>query len=537
APRVASRRALAAYGSTPARVMTGRGAFGAVVPAGAPGLVADARARATTRSRTPRTFFALALALTVYVACCTGARDTLWLADAWEHEAAVTALVDRLWQPGNPVYATPVPSVRYSPYSVALALVARASGTTPHDVLSAAAVANTVLLAAGVLALLAAWGEQALGAQLLLVMVALYGAAPGYANSYALADLPWHQVNPSAFAFAVVLLALAAFRALRGVAALAAVAVALAVATLSHAMTGLFGLVALATMAATDERPSRALARVAVVGVVVALLAAAWPWYGFVDAIRRPAPGALGFNRTILGLMLTVWCAPGLLLLVATLPLRGRPFVRWCLAGAASCIVLASLAFVVRSPVLGRLPVPAMMFVDGAVAASLADRDVLRPGSWPDRWRALWSRDRMRSGAAAVETIAALLLLYGLAPQLAAIPREPHLARAWIAPLFGRDARQTHIAATMRTLLEPIRPGDVVLADSVTAWPMPSFRARIVSAAHDELFFGDAGDAERAAILARWNVRWIVVDPAHVGADVAARLEDARAVVRRTDGL
>src|SRR5581483_3583288 len=135
APRVASRRALAAYGSTPARVMTGRGAFGAVVPAGAPGLVADARARATTRSRTPRTFFALALALTVYVACCTGARDTLWLADAWEHEAAVTALVDRLWQPGNPVYATPVPSVRYSPYSVALALVARASGTTPHDVL------------------------------------------------------------------------------------------------------------------------------------------------------------------------------------------------------------------------------------------------------------------------------------------------------------------------------------------------------------------------------------------------------------------
>src|SRR5205823_5303460 len=130
----------------------------------------------------------------------------------WEHHRVVAALTEKLWKPGNPTYASDIPSVRYSPYTVGLALLCRATGMEPYKALSTAAVINTLLLIAGVLLLLRQFREAASAGAALLVMVALWGGAPGYANSYALADLPWQQVNPSAFAFGLTLLAWSLFR-------------------------------------------------------------------------------------------------------------------------------------------------------------------------------------------------------------------------------------------------------------------------------------------------------------------------------------
>jgi hypothetical protein len=152
-------------------------------------------------------FLVVSVLLVAYVALCTQWRDAIVEADAWEHHRTIVCLVEELWHPGNPTYATDDTSIRFSPYTVAQALICRATGWTPYDVLSAAAVFNTALLLAGVWCLLREFGEQSSAAEVVVVMVGLFGKTPEYANSYALADLSWHEVNPSAFAYAVSLFA------------------------------------------------------------------------------------------------------------------------------------------------------------------------------------------------------------------------------------------------------------------------------------------------------------------------------------------
>src|SRR5262249_12869413 len=112
------------------------------------------------------------------------------------------------------------------------------------------------------------------------------------------------------------------------------------------------------------------------------------------------------------------------------------------------------------------------------------------------------------------------------APQLLSVVREPHLLRPTIAGLFGREAKYVPLRKTYAELLRDVGERDVVLADSTTGWPVPSFHGRIVTADHFELlirhpaerdraveaFFAPAAVAERVATLRRYSVRWIVLN-------------------------
>ena len=88
----------------------------------------------------------MSLGLVIYVALCTPHRENVWLADAWEHHRAVLALVHDPTGSTNPTFALDVPSIRYSPYSVAQAWVARTGSLDVYSVQSATAVFNTLLL-------------------------------------------------------------------------------------------------------------------------------------------------------------------------------------------------------------------------------------------------------------------------------------------------------------------------------------------------------------------------------------------------------
>src|SRR5512135_3515441 len=250
-------------------------------------------------------YLTLGTLLVVYVALCTRWRDSLWGADAWEHHRAIVALVEDLWHPGNPTYATRDPSIRYSPYTVVQAVICRMTGLSPYDVLSGAAVVNTLLLV-GIWVLLQEFGEEPSAAAALFVMVGLYGGAPGYANSYALADLPWHQVNPSAFGFALAPFLWVLFRrtacAGRTGPALLVVSVLAAIAMLDHPMTGLFVLIGLLVIALTapSGRCRRPLMNLALVVGGVAALCMAWPWYSFVKAALSRPDNDYWFNKYVL---------------------------------------------------------------------------------------------------------------------------------------------------------------------------------------------------------------------------------------------
>src|SRR5262249_30593618 len=139
----------------------------------------------------------------------------------------------------------------------------------------------------------------------------------------------------------------------------------------------------------------------------------------------------------------------------------------------------------------------------------------------PSRWRARL-RDLVSAGVAVQapaprEVVVAGVLLFFLAPPLLSVVRGPPLLRPATPGLFGREAKYVPLRKTYAELLRDVGERDVVLADSTTGWPVPSFHGRIVTADHFELlipdqaeraravedFFAQAAVAERVATLRR----------------------------------
>jgi alpha-1,6-mannosyltransferase len=502
-------------------------------------------------------FWLVGLILVVYVAACTGQRDNKWGADAWEHHRVVVALSRQLWKPGNPTYASDLPSVRYSPYMIGWAAVSRFTGIDPYNALSAAAVVNTALLVIGVAMLLSAYGEGASATTVLIVMIALWGGAPAYANSYALSDLPWHQVNPSAFSFALTLIGWSILRriSMERLSAGWAVIVLLlaAIAMLDHPMTGSFGIMGLMIVAVTGPAATRIKMMAIVLAIAVGVAAAclAWPWYSFLAALRNKQDNDYWFNRAILNLTLTQWCAPALLCVLFAIPFRQRPLVRVCLVGCAASLAVGLSSLIVHSPVLARFPLPGMIFAHMAIGVFAHESGILSLSTWPGRLRALLQP----VGQAAypiLQCVVAVLLAYCLVPQLIDVATAPHLGRTYLTKLTHSRNLQEHVRQEFSDLLSPIGMKDVVIADPNTEWLVPSFKGRVVSAMHYELFVPHQGEraeavdtffapgtteAQRDAILHDYGVQWIVLNRRWIGDGTFNRLLRKPAVVREDGGM
>ena len=505
----------------------------------------------------PMTFWLIGASLVAYVALCTGFRDNNWGADAWEHDRVVRALAEQLWRPGNPTYATDEPSVRYAPYTLALALVCRISAAHSYSVMSGAAVVNTALLIAALYVLLRVYNMRRAGAYVLVLTVGLYGTIPGHANSLALADLPTQQVNPSAFGLPCVLLAWAIFEAsAQRERAWAAVVIATLLGTitmLSHSLTGVFGYLGLLVLVVLAPRRRWFILgkRFAAVATATFLLCAVWPWFDFIEAVTTRRDNLYWFNPGILKLMFTHWGAPGLLLAVAGVSLRANPLVRLSLATGGLCFGLGLVAFAAKSPILERLPLPALLLLQIAAAIWMFDCGLLRPATWPARIRCLLSTRSSSAPNAALEVIAGIILVYCVLPQCYAVVRSPSLARVYVAPVLGRQDKQVNVRARLQAVLQPVGRKDVVLSDILTSWPVPSFAGRIVAGLHYELFTPDQpqreadldaffavdNDRERRHILDKYSVRWILLNRERLSPETVGNLLEPQAVVREFDAF
>lgn len=368
-----------------------------------------------------------------------------------------------------------------------------------------------------------------------LMLVFFYGQPPGYANSFALSDLPWHQVNPSAFAMPLVIFAWAWHRTsvisgrLGWGLAVAGVALLIAIAVLSHGMSGILGGCGLFLSGVAETERRRARLSAALVSSLAAFgLTTLWPWYDFIKVVYGSPDNWYWFNPGILQLMLLVWCLPAFVVSLAALPLRTNSFIRTCLLGTAGVFLLGLGSYIMRSPSLARLPLAGLIFPQAAVGVFLHRVGVAGWRTWPDRLRRVFDRNRATSSPALVEIVISAMLIGLAIPNIWLILREPHLGRAWIAPLVGAEDKQPHYWQSYHDLLTPhIVPGDVVLADQSTGWPVPSFSGRVVGALHLEyftkdqhqrvddvtqFFSADTMPHTRLGILNRYDVKWLLID-------------------------
>ncbi len=518
----------------------------------------------SSADRTPRIFWLLAAVLVAYVAACTGERDNLWQTDGWEHHRAFKALTDDLWHPGNPTLAIDTPSARYSPYSVFWASVCRTTGLDPYNAMSLAATVNTAVLILGMWFLLSRFGEARSAAAALIVMVSLYGGSPGTTNSYALADLPWHEVNFSAACFSWVLVLLGVFQGYaRGDWGIASVPVLVALSALTmldHGITGSWGQFSLWLLALTapSDRRLRLIVTLLVVQVCTVLICLAWPWYDFRAALSVKAPSRL-VPYGIQFMMSARWCVPAVALSVLAMTLRDRRVIRVFLIGSYLCYLAGLLIWVlpIRLPLLSsisRYPLPGLIYAHLSLGILAHDVGLFRPSTWPARLRTLFVGDRGAVAQAAGEIVLATAVLYFLVPQVVDVFREPYLMRPYLAKLMGKENKQLDLMPRYRSLLQGVGTHDVILSDDQTMWPAPSINGRIVHALHVELFVSDeedlkrladteaffsteTGDRERVEILKRYGVRWIILNSQVQDAAVFKSLLRPPAVVRQEDFL
>jgi hypothetical protein len=501
----------------------------------------------------------IGLLLAAYVAICTGQRQNNLGADAWEHHRAVLALTRHLWRPGNPTYASDLPSVRYSPYTVFWAVVCRTTGINPYAALSVAAVVNTILLVLGVWLLLGAFGEAAAAGAVLVVMVILYGGVPGWANSYALADLPWQQVNPSAFSFALVLIAWALFRRIGAspnnrVLSFAAIVILMTTAMLDHGMTGAFGMVGLFVLAVimpTHSARLGMLAMAAAIGIAVGAICLCWPWYSFWKAVRWNQDSDFWFNSKFITWALTQWAFPAAVCALFALPLIRRPIIRFGALGGSLMIGAGIAAYLRHSATIARFPLPGMIYPHLMVGVFAFESRLFRPQTWPTRLKAMF-RPIPLASQAILEVTLAVVLLRCAAPQAILIATQPWLARPYLVALLHRgEDRQSRLPPDLARLLQPVQEHDVVLSDLQTSWLVPSTNGRIVAAMHYELFVPDqkqrvqdatdffttASGQRREQIIRQYGIRWIVLNRQMIGAPAFNALLRPNAVVEEVGGL
>jgi hypothetical protein len=143
-------------------------------------------------------------------------------------------------------------------------------------------------------------------------------------------------------------------------------------------------------------------------------------------------------------------------------------------------------------------------------------------------------------------TIASIVVFIQIALAIAMVEWESRLpeGRAWLVPagsvvaslaLFAYDKPplpriirvDRQVWPEAKAILGPVRPGDVVLADSRTSYLVPALSGgRVVAWRHpvywipdhaerrkaQDQFFGNATDDERRAVIARYHVQWILLD-------------------------
>ncbi|MEE9338307.1 MAG: hypothetical protein V3U87_09520 [Methylococcaceae bacterium] len=503
-------------------------------------------------------FLVIAVFLVVYVAFCTGQRENGWSWDAWEHQRSIRALVENFWDPGNPTYPLSTPSVRYSPYIVTLAAICKALHINTYDVLSYAAIFNTILLILAVKVFLNTHGEGKSAAAVLFIMVTLWAGPPGHSNSFALADLPVQQVNPSAFALPLSLFLWTLFYRFKRLGwkdwGWVVMLLISACMLLDHVITLAFTHIALWTFALSD-RNKRSVAMLLAITVGASILGFTWPWFDLLHLITKGVTAGL-INEYVIYLILFSWVIPALIGGLISLQLQKNYLVSILVKAGITIYLINLITYITPFQFSGfgaisRMALPGALCFHMALGIFATHNEFFSISKWRERVSILAIK---RNSNKISQTILDFILLFGLfyftLPQIKLILKEPFLAREYIATALGKENKQIHLWKRAQKLMEPVGRADVVLSDTLTSWSVVAASGRIVYGLHPEAFVKgqtsrkidvehffstDSNQANRLEIIKKYNVKWFVLNKHSLDSEVFDELYDKKACIYNDD--
>jgi len=476
-------------------------------------------------------FLVLALAVLAWVAWdAVGYRLITYSpgADYWEHTAVLRALLDDPWHPKHPLIAGDVPSPRFGPHYVLIALVGRALGTDALGAMSIAAIADTALFLSGIYLFFREYFRDRRAP--LVALIVMFGSwldAPHFSNVYKLSIYFSVAGYPSTAALAAMLLGLTLLlRLLRsererpGLWGLLVVAGAYIYIT--HPLTAMLAFTAAGLLALTEPSVPRR-RRFWTLGGLVAgvLLASLWPYYpalgmvasGTADRVQKGlAPGAdhglhpFYERERLFGIL-------GYALLVVP----AFPYFFWRrkqlvvpLGTFAMLGVFATAAYL-DIPLGHRFALLAVFFLQVGLVWLLLGA-LGSPKREPSE-RGLSYAARL-SGAFAAAALLAVMLVTNVTDAQTRFARER-----------GGDIESPTVRYGRR-VAELVGPNAVILADALTSWSLPTFGPKIVTLHHRNPLIHDGAERdqaayrffapktppeERRAILARFGVTHVIV--------------------------
>jgi hypothetical protein len=460
----------------------------------------------------------LAVSLGALALCAVYAWRGYFSSDFWEHAAVVRELSVRPFSPNHPLLAVDATHAYFSPYLLAVGLAARATGISAISALATAGLVNIVLLVLALRRLLVRLlpqGEAAAPYALLFIFF-LWGKDVWMWSGFLhIGMLGYDAAYPSTFAAAAMFLSLSLLLdALdRGHSvAFIGVAFLLALCVMTHPPTALVLLAGLAALFLARVHNRFLINGVLLVGAMVAGVAGAlaWPYFPVWQLlVAQPAEFHLWNAVFYQGVPGQVWPA---MLALPVLVWRLRESRRDPLVLFVAVLsVIYALGSITGKYGLGRVIAYIVLFIQVALGAAVA--------TWESRLPA-----RRAWLAPACTAIVILGLL--------AYTRPPH-------PRMLKYQRP--LWYDVRNLLTPVRPSEVVLADSRTSYLVPVLTGgRVVAWRHPVYwvpdhaerreaqgrFFAAATDAERRAVIARYQVRWILLNrrEVHLTPGAEARL-------------
>jgi hypothetical protein len=456
------------------------------------------------------------VALGALILCAAYVWRGAFSSDFWEHAAVVRELAVRPLAPVHPLLRVDAPHAYASPYLLAVALAARAADAAPIHALAVAGLVNLVLLILAfrrfVVRLLPEGAAAAPYA--LLLVIFLWGKDVWMWSGFLhIGMLGYDVAYPSTFAAAAMLLAFSLLLdALdRGARSYFAIAVIVALCFIAHPPTALVLLAGLAGLFLARARGAVAaqgglLAFAVAAGVAASL---AWPYFPVLELFtNQPAEFHSWSGVFYQQVLPRVW---PVVLGVPVLLWRARANPRDPLVILVGVLgALYGIGGFTGLHGLGRTIAYIAVFIQVALGAALAGWEMSLPAS--RRW------------LVPAGTLVALVGLF-------AYNRPPLPRLLKYDPPLWREVEE---------LLAPVRPGDVVLADSPTSYPIPVLTGgRVVAWRHpiywvpdhaerrmaQDRFFTAAGASDRRETLTRYQVRWILLNRRQAQLDSEAEAE------------